>query len=324
MNWVDFVILSAFVFYIFEGIRRGFIEQTLELVGFFITIFLAIASYHWFGAIIADKTGLQTSAAESMAFIITWFFYQVIFSIALRLGYPHIPSKFRNTLPNKLAGLVPAILKGIVLVSVILTVVVSLPVPAKLKSEINGSILGSQFVKNSSTVDYYTSKIIGNDLKSSLTFLTVPAQTEEIIAPNETVDLKFTTDQTTVDQVSEQKMFELVNQERVKLGFKPLIFDEKLAATGRKHNVDMFNRGYFAHENPDGLSPFDRMERDGIIFKIAGENIAYAPSVDLAHSGLMRSPGHRANILSPDYKRVGIGVIDGGSYGKMFAQEFSD
>ena len=54
------------------------------------------------------------------------------------------------------------------------------------------------------------------------------------------------------------------------------------------------------------------------------ENLALAPNVDIAHKGLMNSPGHRANILSPSFGRVGIGVIDGGGYGKMFAQEFAD
>ena len=100
MNWIDFAILGAFAFYIFEGIRRGFIEQSLELFGFFVTVFLAVASYHSFGAVIADKTGLQTPAADSIAFLLTWFTYQVIYSLILRLSYPHIPAKFRNALPN--------------------------------------------------------------------------------------------------------------------------------------------------------------------------------------------------------------------------------
>jgi len=38
----------------------------------------------------------------------------------------------------------------------------------------------------------------------------------------------------------------------------------------------------------------------------------------------MDSPGHRANILRPDFRKVGIGVIDGGAYGKMFVQVFTD
>lgn len=324
MNWVDLLILGAFLFYFFEGIRRGFIEQTLELIGFFITIFLALLGYHYFGAVVMEKTGIQKQAADPIAFIILWFIYQVLYSLILRYTYPNIPARIRNTLPNRLAGLVPAFLKGVVILSVILTVVISVPVPPKLKSEISDSFLSSRFINNSATVEQYINTIVGGDLKESLTFLTVPAQTEQIINPSEKVDLKFTTAETSEDLASESKMFQWVNEERVKAGVKPLVIDAGLTAVARAHSKDMFNRGFFAHENPDGLSPFDRMDKAGISFQVAGENIAYAPTVELAHNGLMRSPGHRKNILSPDYGRVGYGIIDAGVYGKMFAQEFTD
>lgn len=324
MNWVDLTIIGVFLYYFFEGIRRGFIEQTLELIGFFITVFLALLGYHYFGALVMEKTGIQKPAADPIAFIILWFVYQVLYSLILRYTYPNIPTKFRNTLPNRLAGLIPAFLKGVVILSIILTVVLSLPVPVKLKSEISGSFLGSGFVNNSATVENFINRIVGGDLKESLTFLTVPAQNEQIIEPSEKIDLKFATDQTTVDKASEAKMFQWVNEERAKAGVGPLVIEERLTEVARAHSNDMFNRGFFAHENPDGQSPFDRMAKGGITFEVAGENIAYAPSVELAHNGLMRSPGHRANILNPEFGHVGYGIIDAGIYGKMFSQEFTN
>ncbi|MDO8650207.1 MAG: CvpA family protein [Candidatus Berkelbacteria bacterium] len=316
--------IGVFLYYFFEGIRRGFIEQTLELVGFFITVFLALLGYHYFGELVMEKTGIQKPAADPIAFIILWFVYQVLYSLILRYSYPNIPAKIRNTLPNRLAGLIPAFLKGVVILSIILTVVLSLPVPPKLKSEISGSFLGSGFVNNSATVENFINKVVGGDLKESLTFITVPAQNEQIIEPSEKVDLKFTTDETTVDIISEDKMFQWVNEERAKAGVKPLVIDEKIVIVARAHSKDMFNRGFFAHENPDGQSPFDRMDKGGVTFQVAGENIAYAPTVELAHNGLMRSPGHRKNILNPEFGHVGYGIIDAGIYGKMFSQEFTD
>ena len=56
----------------------------------------------------------------------------------------------------------------------------------------------------------------------------------------------------------------------------------------------------------------------------AGENLALAPTLQLAHDGLMKSPGHRANILSTNYRTVGIGIVDGGPYGLMVTQDFTD
>jgi uncharacterized protein YkwD len=86
----------------------------------------------------------------------------------------------------------------------------------------------------------------------------------------------------------------------------------------------MFTRGYFSHYTPGGVSPFDRMADAGVTYVYAGENLALAPSTDLAMQGLMNSPGHRANILNPNFNKIGIGVIDGGIYGKMYSQEFTN
>ena len=84
----------------------------------------------------------------------------------------------------------------------------------------------------------------------------------------------------------------------------------------------MFARGYFAHDTPEGLSPFDRMREANVRFTTAGENLALAPTIPVAHTGLMNSPGHRANILRREFGRVGIGVMDGGMRGLMVSQEF--
>jgi uncharacterized protein YkwD len=84
----------------------------------------------------------------------------------------------------------------------------------------------------------------------------------------------------------------------------------------------MFARGYFAHDTPEGRDPFERMREAKIRFETAGENLALAPTVQVAHRGLMNSPGHRANILNAQFGRVGIGIMDGGIRGLMISQEF--
>ena len=92
----------------------------------------------------------------------------------------------------------------------------------------------------------------------------------------------------------------------------------------RRHSADMFARGYFAHDTPEGLDPFARMREAHVRYLTAGENLALAPTLLVAHSGLMNSPGHRANILHPQFGRLGIGIMDGGIRGLMVSQEFRD
>ncbi|NLK00133.1 MAG: hypothetical protein GX318_02700 [Clostridia bacterium] len=120
----------------------------------------------------------------------------------------------------------------------------------------------------------------------------------------------------------EHKMIQLVNQERVSRGLTALEIDLNLVKTARMKSQDMITKNYFAHQSPTYGSPFDLIKSQGISYRTAGENLAGASTVDLAHNNLMNSPGHRANILNPNYTHIGIGVVNGGNYGNMFTQHF--
>ena len=161
-------------------------------------------------------------------------------------------------------------------------------------------------------------QVFGEAVNDTLTFFTVNPQSDE------SVNLNFTQTEFVVSPENEEVMLSLVNKERAAQGLQPVVADAALREVARDHGRDMFRRGYFSHYNPEQESPFDRMEKAGITYMAAGENLALAPSVQLAHQGLMNSPGHRANILSPDFGKLGVGAIDGGIYGVMFVQEFTN
>lgn len=120
----------------------------------------------------------------------------------------------------------------------------------------------------------------------------------------------------------EKLMLDLVNKERVANGLAPLKVNPTLTQVARAHSADMIKRSFFNHNNPDGKTPFDRIKAAGITYRTAGENIAGASTTQTAHTNLMNSPGHRANILNASFTEVGIGIVDGGKYGKMFTQNF--
>ncbi len=122
--------------------------------------------------------------------------------------------------------------------------------------------------------------------------------------------------------LDEQKMLDLVNQERARVGLPALKANLELVRLARLKAQDMINLGYFSHTSPTYGSPFDMIKSAGIRYWYAGENLAGAYSVEVAHNSLMNSEGHRANILNSNFKEVGIGVVDGGPYGKMFVQLF--
>ncbi len=117
---------------------------------------------------------------------------------------------------------------------------------------------------------------------------------------------------------SEQKMVDLVNQERAKAGVPPLKVDLELSRVARIKSQDMRDNNYFSHTSPTYGSPFDMMKSFGISYRTAGENIAKHSSVESAHAGLMNSDGHRKNILNPNFTHIGIGIVDGRYYTQMF------
>ncbi|WCK52388.1 CAP domain-containing protein [Aneurinibacillus sp. Ricciae_BoGa-3] len=120
----------------------------------------------------------------------------------------------------------------------------------------------------------------------------------------------------------EQQMLNLVNQERQKNGLAPLKANMQLVKMARVKAKDMIDNNYFSHQSPTYGSPFDMMKTFGISYQTAGENIAGNQTVSAAHTALMNSAGHRANILNGSFTQVGIGIVNGGPYGKMFVQDF--
>lgn len=121
----------------------------------------------------------------------------------------------------------------------------------------------------------------------------------------------------------ERQMLSLVNKERASRGLHELRPNLKLTQIARLKARDMIKKGYFSHTSPTYGSPFDMMRQFGIKYNYAGENLAGAPTVLRAHEALMNSPGHRKNILNENFHEVGIGIVNGGPYGKMFVQMFT-
>jgi uncharacterized protein YkwD len=123
----------------------------------------------------------------------------------------------------------------------------------------------------------------------------------------------------------ERLILELVNENRRKAGaaLKDLTWDDTLQHIAREHSDDMLVRRFFDHVNPDGLAPADRIAlAHRQLVGLTGENIfkqsdypatEARKTAELIVRELMASPGHRENILRPEFTHLGVGVsIRGG------------
>lgn len=139
----------------------------------------------------------------------------------------------------------------------------------------------------------------------------------------------------TQPSAEEQYLLELINAERAKVGAQPLAFDGDLNEAAEGHSAWMIATDTFSHTGSGGSTAGQRMSAAGYAFTGSwawGENIAWATTrspagyqdeVQLLHTNLMNSSGHRANILNDTYREVGLG-IEIGDYGgrqSMFVTE---
>ncbi|ATL87594.1 stress protein [Streptomyces malaysiensis subsp. malaysiensis] len=115
----------------------------------------------------------------------------------------------------------------------------------------------------------------------------------------------------------------LTNAERAAARLAPLAPDPRLAAAAQAHSDDMVARDFYSHTGPEGHQPWDRARAAGATHRGIGENIACGQrSPAEVVRGWMDSPGHRANILKPDFTHIGVGHATGSRAGTYWTQVF--
>ncbi|GEM83062.1 CAP domain-containing protein [Meiothermus hypogaeus] len=113
----------------------------------------------------------------------------------------------------------------------------------------------------------------------------------------------------------ELEVLQRTNQVRTERGLRPLQWDTLAHKAALGHAWDMLRRGFFAHQNPDGLGAAERLRAAGVLEVTVGENLASFegyPDVEIPRrslTGWMNSPGHRANLLKPEFTHLGVAVV---------------
>lgn len=112
--------------------------------------------------------------------------------------------------------------------------------------------------------------------------------------------------------ITNQELLVLTNQKRQEAGLSPLRFDDALSQAAALKAKDMFGKNYWAHNSPDGLTPWVFIRRAGYSYYYAGENLArgFEGSADVVNAWVA-SPSHRENMLSSNYQDVGFAVVSG-------------
>ncbi|MCB1325003.1 MAG: CAP domain-containing protein [Spirochaetales bacterium] len=116
----------------------------------------------------------------------------------------------------------------------------------------------------------------------------------------------------------ETLVFEAVNRERAAANVSRLSASVEMQTIARLHSHNMVAQAFFSHTDQANRSPFDRMRAyyPDLRWCAAGENIAYnygdspARVAENLMTAWLRSPGHRANMLNPRFRYMGVGVVE--------------
>lgn len=117
--------------------------------------------------------------------------------------------------------------------------------------------------------------------------------------------------------ISNQELLILTNQQRQNNNLPPLTDNSELDQAAANKAADMFSKNYWAHDAPDGTTPWTFIKAAGYNYIYAGENLArgFSSASDVINAW-MNSPEHRQNVLSPNYQNVGFAVATGNLTGE--------
>lgn len=109
-----------------------------------------------------------------------------------------------------------------------------------------------------------------------------------------------------------EELLNLTNQKRTEAGLTQVNLNQMLSQAAAGKVADMFGKNYWAHNSPDGKTPWDFINSSGYTYTIAGENLAknFSNSAGVIDAW-MNSPSHRENLLRSQYEDIGFAVVNG-------------
>jgi uncharacterized protein YkwD len=316
LNLIDALLLLVILLGVAGGVRLGFLAGAGRLITVAAGLTLAFMGYRYPAGVLELRAAWLGVWIAPLCFLGTYLIADLVLGAIIRWMVNAVPREVHAHAGNRAMGAVPGFAIGLVHAIVVAVILSTLPLSDRLTEMTRESEITARLAEPGEWIEARFAPIFDPAVRRTMQALTVPPDSRG------SIKLPFRVENARNRPDLEAAMLELVNAERAKQGLKPLQADAEIAEVARAHGRDMFARGYFSHVTPEKKDLSERLRQGKVRFLVAGENLAHAPTLARAHQGLMNSPGHRANILRPEFGRLGIAVLDGGKYGLMVTQNF--
>ena len=317
LNFIDALLVCIVLLNAIVGWRRGFISGALDLLRWIGSLLAALYFYQPVSRLLGQMADWSEIWTPPLAFIFVVITASLLIQLLGGALLKRLPPDVRRSRANRIFGTLPGLASGLITAAITSALFFALPLSDDFQESLRESRAANELANLTDKLESSLAPIFEPAIKQTLNrrVPTSPESTERVALP-------FRIENAPPRPELEAAMLELVNRARLANNLEPLEADPEMTEVARLHSADMFARGYFSHNTPEGKTPFDRMRDRDVRYRTAGENLALAPTLQIAHTGLMNSPGHRANILHPRFGRVGIGILDGGRRGLMVTQNF--
>src|SRR5215216_2314084 len=271
-NWVDWLLGLYLLWKALDGASRGLLLGIFDLLGAALTLGVALLGYASLGAWLASVASMPTPLANVAAFVGLAFATDLVYGIVLRrvatAAWTIVTALGIFKRLNHLLGIAPGLIRGLLVATPVLLVVSLVPVVPQLSDSVKESAVGSRLTALALTAAPEAEAWLARELGDLPGLTLAPPEPEQ----QESQPLPVTlVGALSVDAAAEEQMLNLVNQERVQNGLRPVTADERLRDVARAHSQEMFELRYFSHSSPVTGSPFDRMRAARIPFVLAGE-----------------------------------------------------
>ncbi|NIA25705.1 MAG: hypothetical protein GWP04_09070 [Gammaproteobacteria bacterium] len=319
---IDFILGLYFAGLFVRGWLRGFARELMDLIGLIVGLALAFRLSGPAGQFVHNWAGTSDGVSRLIGGFVIFLAVGIVASVGAHF-LQRIFSLPGLALSNRLLGALLALTWALFLAVLILTLMAVLPLPPSIGDQLDNSKVAGYLTDPDSPAQAVFQSIAGDRvLEALLNLEDLVGGSEVILQEGETLELPAAAaDDLTIDDEAATEIFDLLNRSRVEEGLDPLAWSAALADVGQAYATEMYLGGFFSHESPVSGNVADRVKKAGIPYRILGENLALAATPQIVHDGLMASPGHRENILRPEFTRVGIGVV-AGPLGLMVVQVF--
>lgn len=320
MNLLDVIIILLLLVGIGMGIQRGFLRTSLDLIVLISSAFAGAILYRPISEQITSWFEVEGAGINAISLVLGALGILIVLNVIISWAIsPHLMAiRFSSMIrvADSGFGVVPGVFYGLLFGAMVTLAVGAVSLGESVDRALADSNLADRLRTGATSATTGLARQTGMDL-ADFTYIVVPEEESSYrIPPSDGPDL-------VAVEAHEAQIADLVNQERVERGLQPLTWDPALVPVARGHSREMLELGYFSHTSPNTGTLGDRLRAEGVSYVQAGENLAYAPSVEVAHRGLMQSEGHRANILEPSFQRIGVGVITGSDGTLMVTQIFA-